>query len=60
MGKGAKAFRLNDLYYILKLLLNIVIANSNIDLEVTLHMSISLSALQEILDMSYPEAKITV
>ena len=59
MCKGAKAFGLDDLYLILKVLLNIVIANSNIDFKVALNKSISLSALQEMLDMMCPEAEVT-
>ena len=59
MCKGAKPFRLVDLYLILKVLLNIVIAKSNIDFKVALNKSISLSALQEMLDMMCPEAEVT-
>ena len=59
MCKGAKLFRLVDLYLILKVLLNFVIAKSNIDFKVALNKSISLSALQEMLDMMCPEAKVT-
>ena len=42
-----------------KIVLNIVIDTSNIDLKGTLQMYTSLSALQEALDMSCPEANIT-
>ena len=59
MCKGAKPFRLVDLYLILKVLLNIVIAKSNIDFKVALKKSICLSALKEMLDMMCPEAKVT-
>ena len=42
-----------------KIVLNIVIDTLNIDLKGTLQMYTSLSALQEALDMSCPEANIT-